>query len=71
MSMKTPAAGSFGEITKLIEAARQKAFQAVNTVLIDLYWHVGKGYAWGVDIPGVGCARKKCHGKRENVYFIS
>ena len=42
MSMKTPAAESFGEITKLIEAARQKAFQAVNTVLIDLYWHVGK-----------------------------
>lgn len=42
MSMKTPASESFGEITKLIEAARQKAFQAVNTVLIDLYWHVGK-----------------------------
>ncbi len=42
MSMKTPAAESFGEIIKLIEAARQKAFQAVNTVLIDLYWHVGK-----------------------------
>ena len=42
MSMKTPAAESFGEITKLIEGARQKAFQAVNTVLIDLYWHVGK-----------------------------
>ena len=42
MSMKTPASESFGEITKLIEAARQKAFHAVNTVLIDLYWHVGK-----------------------------
>ncbi len=42
MSIKTPASESFGEITKLIEAARQKAFQAVNTVLIDLYWHVGK-----------------------------
>ena len=42
MSMKTPVSESFGEITKLIEAARQKAFQAVNTVLIDLYWHVGK-----------------------------
>ena len=40
--MKTPVSESFGEITKLIEAARQKAFQAVNTVLIDLYWHVGK-----------------------------
>ena len=42
MSMKTPAAESFGEITKLIEAARQKVFQTVNTVLIDLYWRVGK-----------------------------
>lgn len=42
MSLKTPAAESFGEITKLIEAACQKAFQAVNTVLIDLYWYVGK-----------------------------
>jgi len=32
---------SFEEITQLIEVARQKAFLAVNTALIDLYWHIG------------------------------
>ncbi len=42
MSLTTPAPEPFGEITQLIEAAQQKAFQAVNTALIDLYWHVGK-----------------------------
>lgn len=31
----------FGEIVQLIEAARQKSYQAVNTQLIDLYWQVG------------------------------
>lgn len=31
----------FSEVIKLIEAARQKAFQAVNTQLIDLYWQIG------------------------------
>ena len=33
---------SFSEITRLIEVARQKSYQAVNTVLIDLYWQIGK-----------------------------
>lgn len=33
---------SFREVLALIERARQRAFQAVNTELIDLYWHVGK-----------------------------
>ncbi|TAN78881.1 MAG: DUF1016 domain-containing protein [Gallionella sp.] len=32
----------FTEITQLIAAARQRAVQAVNTALIDLYWQVGK-----------------------------
>jgi predicted nuclease of restriction endonuclease-like (RecB) superfamily len=32
----------FDEVIKLIEAARQKSFQAVNTVLIDLYWQIGE-----------------------------
>lgn len=31
----------FGEIVQLIEAARQKPYQAVNTQLIELYWQVG------------------------------
>lgn len=37
---KTP---DFAEISRLIESARQRAYQAVNTALIELYWQVG-GY---------------------------
>lgn len=33
---------AFTEVVNLIQAARHKAFQAVNTTLIDLYWHVGE-----------------------------
>jgi predicted nuclease of restriction endonuclease-like (RecB) superfamily len=32
---------SFEEIVTLIQQARQRAFQAVNTELMDLYWRVG------------------------------
>jgi predicted nuclease of restriction endonuclease-like (RecB) superfamily len=32
---------SFAEIVQLIAASRERAFQAVNTTLIDLYWEVG------------------------------
>ena len=32
----------FNEITQLIHAARQRAVQAVNTALIELYWQVGE-----------------------------
>ena len=31
----------FNEIAQLIHAARQRAVQAVNTTLIELYWQVG------------------------------
>lgn len=48
---KTP---DFAEITQLIESARQRAYQAVNTALIELYWQVGaylsakiKAAEWG------------------------
>jgi predicted nuclease of restriction endonuclease-like (RecB) superfamily len=33
---------SFSEVVHLIQSALQRAFQAVNTVLIDLYWQVGE-----------------------------
>jgi predicted nuclease of restriction endonuclease-like (RecB) superfamily len=33
---------SFREVVSLIQRARQRAFQAVNTELIDLYWRVGQ-----------------------------
>jgi len=32
----------FSEVVQLITTSRQKAFQAVNTALIDLYWQVGQ-----------------------------
>jgi predicted nuclease of restriction endonuclease-like (RecB) superfamily len=32
----------FSEIVQLIETARQRALQAVNSALIDLYWQVGE-----------------------------
>jgi predicted nuclease of restriction endonuclease-like (RecB) superfamily len=32
----------FAEIVELIASSRERAFQAVNTVLIDLYWKVGE-----------------------------
>ena len=32
----------FAEIVGLIAAAQQRAFQAVNSTLIDLYWQVGE-----------------------------
>jgi len=35
-------APDFREILGLIASARQRAYQAVNTALIDLYWQVGE-----------------------------
>ena len=32
----------FAEVVGFITAARQRAFQAVNSTLIDLYWQVGE-----------------------------
>ena len=40
MNSLTP--DDFSEITQLIAASRQRAVQAVNTALIDLYWQVGQ-----------------------------
>lgn len=33
---------SFEEVLRLIESARHRAYRAVNTALIDLYWQVGE-----------------------------
>jgi len=38
----SPAETAFAEVVNLIHSARQRAFQAVNTTLIDLYWQVGE-----------------------------
>ena len=40
--MTTTKPTDFEEITALISVARQRAVQAVNTTLIELYWEVGQ-----------------------------
>ena len=40
--MSTLPAPGFNEILQLVAAARQRALQAVNTSLIELYWQVGE-----------------------------
>ncbi|MCA1948895.1 MAG: PDDEXK nuclease domain-containing protein [Armatimonadetes bacterium] len=40
-STSLAAAGEFDEVLALIEAARQRAYQAVNTELVGLYWQLG------------------------------
>ena len=37
-----PVETAFGEVVDLIHAARQRAAQAVNAELIDLYWRIGQ-----------------------------
>lgn len=34
--------GEFGEVLALIESARRRAYQAVNTELVNLYWQLGE-----------------------------
>lgn len=45
---------AFAEVARLIAAARERAFQAVNTAIVDLYWQIGEyisrkiaSAAWG------------------------
>jgi predicted nuclease of restriction endonuclease-like (RecB) superfamily len=40
--VKRPADEGFAEIVGLIQAARQRTYQAVNNELIDLYWRIGE-----------------------------
>lgn len=40
--MGTQLDSQFTEVVRLIEIARQRAYQAVNTTLIELYWNVGE-----------------------------
>jgi hypothetical protein len=42
-SVDTRIDSSFAEVVKLIERAHQRAYQAVNTELVGLYWQIG-GY---------------------------
>jgi hypothetical protein len=37
-----PDQAGFSEIVRLIGVSRERAMQAVNTALIDLYWQIGE-----------------------------
>src|SRR5829696_644464 len=50
----TPAAADFDAVVSLIDAARRRAFQAVNTALIDLYWAIGEHISGRVASAGWG-----------------
>jgi predicted nuclease of restriction endonuclease-like (RecB) superfamily len=59
-----PADDGFAEVMGLIQAARQRAFQAVNTALIDLYWQIGEHISrkiataeWGAGVVAQLAAR--------------
>jgi predicted nuclease of restriction endonuclease-like (RecB) superfamily len=54
--MKKQLEKSFVEVVGLIKSARHKAYRAVNTVLIDLYWQVGEYVAGKVENDGWGKA---------------
>ncbi len=49
-----PLDSSFDEVLSLIRKSRQRAYQAVNTELIDLYWKVGKHISRKIETDGWG-----------------
>jgi predicted nuclease of restriction endonuclease-like (RecB) superfamily len=53
-SNSVPREASFREVISLIHQAQQRAFEAVNTELIDLYWRVGEYICGKVATDGWG-----------------
>lgn len=51
---RTPHEPAFQEVLALIDRARQRAFHAVNTELIDLYWNVGESICRRIASDGWG-----------------
>jgi predicted nuclease of restriction endonuclease-like (RecB) superfamily len=49
-----PEARSFEEVLQLIQAAKQRAYQAVNTEIITLYWQVGEYIGRKIETDGWG-----------------
>lgn len=51
---KTNITTNFSEVIHLIQKARQNAFKAVNTELINLYWEIGKYITIRTEVEGWG-----------------
>jgi len=43
---------AFAEVVGLIRAARQRAAQAVNTAVVDLYWYIGQHLHHKIEADG-------------------
>lgn len=54
--VKTPSSAlpEFAEVLHLIEAARHRAYQAVNVAMIELYWSVGQFISQKIESEGWG-----------------
>jgi len=52
--VKTGHESSFAEVLSLIDQARNRAYQFVNTQLIDLYWKVGECISLKIEADGWG-----------------
>ena len=50
----TSAQRGFADVLALIDAARTRAFAAVNTAMIDLYWSIGKHISGKIADEGWG-----------------
>jgi predicted nuclease of restriction endonuclease-like (RecB) superfamily len=68
-----PVEDDFAEIVNLIQSARRRAVQAVNTELIDLYWRIGdylhqkiksEGWAKGTVVQLAACIAQREPGLR-------
>ena len=64
---------AFAEVVGLIRAARQRVAQAVNTAVVDLYWHIGQylhhkieadGWAKGTVVQLAAYVARREPGKR-------
>jgi predicted nuclease of restriction endonuclease-like (RecB) superfamily len=51
---ESPEEPAFREVLALIERARERAYHAVNTELIELYWHVGEKISRRITADGWG-----------------
>jgi predicted nuclease of restriction endonuclease-like (RecB) superfamily len=52
--VNSPSPADFDEVVRMIDAARARAFAAVNTELIDLYWNIGEYISRRVAANGWG-----------------
>ena len=50
----TSAVPAFDEVVQLIETARRRAYQAVNTELVELYWQIGAVISGRIERDGWG-----------------